>query len=130
MRKETVSGNEDRTAAFSAEGPSREDQKWSNYIFLNPDDPDGAYELLKYLADLSRVKDLQADIDTSLEQELAKRPSTCPHCGSGRVALRVWGYPVWTPGLERSGDVVLGGCVLPAEPTHQWRCRNCGCEWR
>ena len=51
---------------------------------------------------------------------------TCAHCGR-RVRKRVvYGYPE-PETLERArrGEIVLGGCVLPAEPIENWVCDDC-----
>lgn len=51
---------------------------------------------------------------------------TCAHCGRRVSKLVVYGYPE-PETLERArrGEVVLGGCVLPAEPITNWVCDLC-----
>ena len=53
---------------------------------------------------------------------------TCPHCGGGMLQI-VWGFP--DAALFEAGDrgeVFLGGCCIPPEPTPDWHCTSCGRE--
>ena len=61
------------------------------------------------------------------------RPTTpkvpCPECGSHRHVPIAYGYP--SPELfekERTGCVILGGCVVGDE-SPAYRCKDCGAEF-
>ena len=52
----------------------------------------------------------------------------CPKCGSERVAMVLYGMPVFDEELEAkidAGDVVLNGCCID-KPTFPYECRECG----
>ncbi len=58
----------------------------------------------------------------------AERPSSCPRCGSGRVATILYGYPMESINLKnrvKAGEVVLGGCLVSNDDP-RWRCMDCG----
>ena len=48
----------------------------------------------------------------------------CPQCGQATVLPIMWGMPLGDPGP----GVILGGCVLDAEPLARFGCPACG--WR
>jgi rubredoxin len=54
----------------------------------------------------------------------------CPRCGSDETVEIVYGYP--GPDLTSeslAGNVTLGGCMVwPEAP--DWRCVQCGHNWR
>ena len=54
----------------------------------------------------------------------------CPRCESLHVVPIVYGFPDREL-LEKAKreEAVLGGCFVTSEQP-QWRCRNCGNEWR
>lgn len=58
-------------------------------------------------------------------------PAACPACRSRRVAWIGYGFPDFTPKLQREIDeerVVLGGCVV-FEDAPRWQCMACGERW-
>ncbi len=63
------------------------------------------------------------------EEEESPGYPQCPRCGSQAIAVVLWGEP--SPDVEAdilAGRLVLGGCVVEADPpTHQ--CTACGLEF-
>ena len=59
-----------------------------------------------------------------------KEVPPCPNCGGKNGLPIVYGLPSKDV-LERAqrGEVILGGCFVTEEHP-QWRCRDCGHEWR
>ena len=50
--------------------------------------------------------------------------TTCPMCGSERVAPILYGLPANEP----DEMVHLGGCII-SEDNPSWHCKACGHEW-
>ena len=61
-----------------------------------------------------------------------EKPHQCEKCDSDRVAVILYGLPIFTEELERdidAGRVVLGGCCrTPDSP--EWFCMACQHKWR
>jgi len=57
-------------------------------------------------------------------------PPPCPECGRNSVIPIVYGLPNKDI-IEKAKrhEVALGGCFV-TEDHPQWRCRDCGHEWR
>ena len=53
-------------------------------------------------------------------------PKVCPECGEPAGVPILWGFP-HPDEIDRT-DVVLGGCVVPADPVDH-ACRSCGHRW-
>jgi hypothetical protein len=56
------------------------------------------------------------------------RPSSCPSCGSPRIARILYGLPAFDKELENAlsqGTVTLGGCVVTGDDP-EWECLQCG----
>ena len=52
----------------------------------------------------------------------------CPQCGSEKIADILYGYPGFSPELDKlldKGKVVLGGCCI-TDNDPLWRCTECG----
>jgi rubredoxin len=65
---------------------------------------------------------------------MATKPVRCPRCGGSKVAYVLWGMAAFTRRLvelEKAGNVVISGCVIPGEPEApaRWLCRSCGYAW-
>ena len=58
---------------------------------------------------------------------MVESPPNCPKCGAADALPIVRGLP--SDELERQGTVALGGCVIHDDDP-DWRCRQCGEEWR
>ena len=62
-----------------------------------------------------------------------RKPTRCPKCGQAPVATIFWGFPAFTPQLEKDlelGKVVLGGYCL-SEDDPAWQCSSCDYQiWR
>lgn len=53
------------------------------------------------------------------------KPSACPKCGSTTVAAIRYGMPGPEPDdAIKTGEVVLGGCVVDERARH-WQCLSC-----
>ena len=62
-----------------------------------------------------------------MRYESTRKPRTCPHCGSRRIARIGYGMPAYTKKLERAleaGRIVLGGCCV-TEDDPRWQCIDC-----
>ena len=62
-----------------------------------------------------------------------RKPTKCPKCGQAPVAKIFWGFPAFTPQLEKDlelGKVVFDGCSLSGDDP-DWQCSSCGHQmWR
>ena len=60
--------------------------------------------------------------------ERVKKPARCPACKHAPMASILWGYPAFSPDLEKDieeGRVVLGGCCVSMDDP-AWECSRCG----
>jgi len=65
-----------------------------------------------------------------MRYESAKKPQSCPACGSKRIAEILYGMPVYSSKLqkeEKEGKIVIGGCcITDDDPT--WQCQKCSID--
>lgn len=62
--------------------------------------------------------------------EARDRPSTCPKCGSIRIARYLYGEPMFSDQLQAdldAGKIVLGGCIITGDDP-KWKCMECETE--
>jgi hypothetical protein len=60
--------------------------------------------------------------------ERARKPASCPICKKSPMGSILYGYPAFSPDLERQlekGSIVLGGCC-PTMDDPAWECSRCG----
>jgi hypothetical protein len=50
----------------------------------------------------------------------------CPFCGSNKVVFILYGMPAEEAELMKSGEVILGGCIIGE---HNLACRDCEHTW-
>ncbi len=65
-------------------------------------------------------------------EDAEPKPTCCPRCGSGRVAVVVYGLLEWTPELARAveaGEVRAGGCIMIEGKSPRWACVECHHRW-
>ena len=56
-----------------------------------------------------------------------RKPRKCPHCGLAKIADILYGYPVFSPELEKElkdGKIELGGCCITGDDP-MWKCTEC-----
>ncbi len=56
------------------------------------------------------------------------RPSSCPACGSARIARILYGLPAFSKNLQDAlskRTVTLGGCIVTGDDP-EWECLGCG----
>ena len=56
-----------------------------------------------------------------------RKPKKCPKCGCARAASIRYGFPEFSPEVERdleAGKVVLGGCCV-SDRDPAWKCVEC-----
>jgi len=57
-----------------------------------------------------------------------EKPSSCPKCGSKKIARILRGYPAMSPEFREeldNGTVTLGGCEV-SDDDPAWECPKCG----
>ena len=78
----------------------------------------------------------QAPLSTNtLRQEFTlkseNKPTTCPWCGSHRIAIVLGGMPVYIPEMERELDNgeahIVDGSGSTSDP--KWQCTECGAQF-
>ena len=69
--------------------------------------------------------------EESKERIVKRKPIKCPVCGFKPVATILYGYPCFSPELQKEieeGKTTLGGCdTSPGQP--RWECTNCGTKF-
>ncbi len=71
------------------------------------------------------------DFDQGRQLKSEHKPSTCPWCGSRRIAIVLGGMPVYIPELENdldSGQSETGN-GSNAKNTPSWQCTECGAQF-
>ena len=60
-----------------------------------------------------------------------RKPRKCPSCESRRIAIYLYGMPMFDEKLQidlDEGRIVLGGCCIAVDDP-VWRCAECGADF-
>lgn len=56
-----------------------------------------------------------------------RKPRKCPQCGAAKIANILYGYPDFSPKLDKEikeGKITLGGCCITGDDP-QWKYAEC-----